>query len=310
MAALSKKFDTLGVHAVKNSFVVCEMCEDSHNDAIIQSYGASLRNLETQVGQLANSIINRPQDALPSDTQVNPKGKEHCNVVTLRSGNEVDGVNEKSIESSKEHLDDDKVIVEKEVKVEKTDNGQAKNQGNSQANYPPPPFPQRLKKQKLDEQIQKFLNVFNKLYINILFAKDLENMTSYVKFLKDILTNQRKLEDFETVALIEKCSAIIQNKLPTKLKDLGSFSITCTIGRFKFTKALCDLGAVVSIMPLSITKKLGLNEIQPTIVSLQLTNRTIKYPVGIIEEVLVKVGHLYIPVDFIVLRWKKIWKFL
>ncbi|XP_017973115.1 PREDICTED: uncharacterized protein LOC108661374 [Theobroma cacao] len=347
VATLSKKFDTLGVHAVKNSFVVCEMCGDSHSsdqcsynstslqfvgnfnrnhpnfswnnnagpfnlnpimppsfqqqarppilekksqveelllqymsktDALIQSYGASLRNLETKVGQLVNSFNNRPQGALLSDTQVNPKGKEHCNAITLRIGKEVEGVSRKSIESSKQHVHDDKAIVEKEIKVEKTDNGQAKNQGDSQAIYPPPPFPQRLKRQKLDKQFENFLNVFKKLHINILFAEPLENMPSYVKFLKDILTKKRKLEDFETVALIEE---------------------------FKFAKALCDLGASVSIMPLSIAKKIRLKEIQPTTVSLQLANRTIRYPVGIIEDVLVKVGHLYIPMDFIMLKMKE-----
>ncbi|WRX11178.1 Aspartic peptidase [Theobroma cacao] len=130
-------------------------------------------------------------------------------------------------------------------------------------------------------------------------------MPSYVKFLKDILTKKRKLEDFEIVALTEECCALIQNKLPPKLKDLGSFSIPYIVGGFKFTKALCDLGAGVSIMPLSIAKKLGRNEMQPTTVSLQLAYRTIKYPIGIIKDVLVKVGHLYIPVDFIVLEMEE-----
>ncbi|WRX27887.1 Retrotransposon gag domain - like 10 [Theobroma cacao] len=306
VAALSKKIDTMGVHAVQNS--ICEMCGDGHSNdlwpsnsnlnvppsfqqqsrppipekksqveelilqymsktnAIIQSYGASLRNLETQMGQLANSINSRPQGALPSDTQVNPKGKKHCNAVTLRSGKEVGEVNGKSIESSNEHIDDDNAIVEKEVEVEKTDNGQVKNQGNFEANYPPPPFPQRLKKQRLDKQFEKFLNVFKKLHINIPFVKALENMPRYVKFLKDILTKKRKLEDFKTVAFTDEC---------------------------------------VSIMPLSIAEKIRLNEIQPTTVSLQLAYRTIRYPVGIIEDVLVKVGHLYISVDFIVLEMEE-----
>ncbi|XP_017974470.1 PREDICTED: uncharacterized protein LOC108661551 [Theobroma cacao] len=112
-------------------------------------------------------------------------------------------------------------------------------------------------------------------------------MPSYVKFLKDILTKKRKLEDFETVALIEECNAIIQNELPPKLKDLGSFSIPC-VG--------------VSFMPLTTTRKLQLNKIQPTIVSLQLADKTIRYLVGIIEDILVKVGKLYIPMDFIMLE--------
>ncbi|WRX24307.1 hypothetical protein QQP08_016794 [Theobroma cacao] len=125
-------------------------------------------------------------------------------------------------------------------------------------------------------------------------------MPSYLKFLKDILTKKRKLEEFEIVALTEECSAIIQSKLPPKLKDPESFSIPCTIGGFKISKAFCDIGASVSIMPLSITKKLGFQEIQPITVTLQLADRTIRYPVGIIKDVLLKVGHLYISVDFIV----------
>ncbi|XP_017972866.1 PREDICTED: uncharacterized protein LOC108661346 [Theobroma cacao] len=130
-------------------------------------------------------------------------------------------------------------------------------------------------------------------------------MPSYVKFFKDILTEKRKLEDFETIALIEECSAILQNKLPPKLKNPRSFSIPCTIGRFKFFKTLCDLGASVLIMSLSIVEKIGLDEIQPTTVSLQLSDRKIKYPMEIIEDVLVKVGHLYIPMDFVVLEMEE-----
>ena len=59
-------------------------------------------------------------------------------------------------------------------------------------------------------------------------------MPSYVKFMKDILANKRKLSDYETVALSEECSAILQKKLPPKLKDLGSFTIPCAIGNSIF----------------------------------------------------------------------------
>ncbi|XP_058003932.1 uncharacterized protein LOC131180602 [Hevea brasiliensis] len=81
-------------------------------------------------------------------------------------------------------------------------------------------------------------------------------MHSYAKFLKEILSNKRKLEDYEIVAIIEECSALMQHKLPPKLKDLGSFSIPCHIGDTSIDKALCDLGASVSLMPLSICGKL------------------------------------------------------
>ncbi|XP_017970443.1 PREDICTED: uncharacterized protein LOC108660694 [Theobroma cacao] len=127
-------------------------------------------------------------------------------------------------------------------------------------------------------------------------------MPSYVKFLNDILTKKKKLEEFKIVALTEECSTIIQNKLPSKLKDLRSFSIPCTIGSFKISKALCDLGVSVSIMPLSIAKKLGPKELQPTTVTLHLANRSIRHLVRIIDDVLAQVRHMYILVDFIVLE--------
>ena len=78
----------------------------------------------------------------------------------------------------------------------------------------PIPYPQRLKKHKLDKQFTKYMEVFKKLHINILFADALEQMPSYVKFMKDILSQKRRLADFETVNLTKECSAILQRKLP------------------------------------------------------------------------------------------------
>ncbi|XP_010243912.1 PREDICTED: uncharacterized protein LOC104587856 [Nelumbo nucifera] len=103
------------------------------------------------------------------------------------------------------------------------------------------------------------------------------------------------------VKLNEECSAILQNKLPPKLKDPESFSISCTIENAKFEKALCDLGASINLMPYSIFKRLRLHELTPTTITLQLADRSIKYPRGIVEDVLVKVGNFIIPADFIVL---------
>ena len=93
-------------------------------------------------------------------------------------------------------------------------------------------------------------------------------MPSYVKFLKQILGNKRKLKDYETVKLNEECSSIILNKLPPNLKDPRSFTISCTIGNCHFDKVLCDLGASINLMPLLIMQKLGLEEPKPTNVSL------------------------------------------
>ena len=124
----------------------------------------------------------------------------------------------------------------------------------------PIPYPQRLKNNKLDKQFTKFMDVFKKwqMLCKIPFADALEQMPSYVKFMNDILSKKRILSDFETVNLTEECSAIIKRKLPHKLKDLGNFTIPCTIGNSIFERALCDLGASINLIPLSIFRRLGL----------------------------------------------------
>ena len=75
-------------------------------------------------------------------------------------------------------------------------------------------YPQYIKKNELDKQFTKFMEVFKKLDINIPFVDALEHMPSYVKFMKDILSRKRRLSDFETVNLIKECNVILQTKLP------------------------------------------------------------------------------------------------
>ena len=280
----------------------------------LQNQGAQLRNLEVQMGQMATMLSERPQGSLPSTLEVNPRGegKEHCKAITLRSGREVAAPGPPPVivtELKQSDQDEEKVNTEqkdgelpqpnsstrKQSEVEKVD------KPFSQDPIPFIPYPQRLRKSKLDKQFTKFMEVFKKLQINIPFADALEQMPTYVKFMKDILSKKRRLEEYETIALTEECSAIIQKKLPQKLKDPGSFTIPCTIGNAVFERALCDLGASINLMPLSIFRRLGLGEAKPTTVTLQLADRSLKHPRGIIEDVLVKVDKFIFPADFIVL---------
>ena len=115
------------------------------------------------------------------------------------------------------------------------------------------------------------------------------------------MLKKRRLRDYETVALSEECSAILQKKLPPKLKDPGSFTIPCAIGDAVFEKALCDLGVSSNLMPMLIFKKLNLGEACPTTVTLQLANRSLTHPRSIIEDVLVKVDKFIFLADFIIL---------
>jgi hypothetical protein len=98
----------------------------------------------------------------------------------------------------------------------------------------------------------------------------------------------------------EECSAAIANGLE-KQKDPGCPTIPCSVGSFNFEKALCDLGASVSVMPRDVFENLRL-PIEPTGICLELGDNSIRYPLGIAEDVPVKVGHHFIPVDFVVLE--------
>ena len=107
--------------------------------------------------------------------------------------------------------------------------------------------------------------------------------------------------EYEIVALSKECSAILQKKLPTKLKDPGSFTILCAIGNAIFERALCYLGASINLMPWLIFKKWNLGETRSTTITLQLENSSLTHPCGIIEDVLVKMDKFIFPVDFIIL---------
>ena len=162
-------------------------------------------------------------------------------------------------------------------------------------------FPQRFRKTKLDEQFAHFLNMFKKLKINFPFTDALAQMPNYVKFMKEIMSNKKKLEAYGIVNLTKNCSAVIQRKLPKKLKDLGSFNIPCIIGEHTFSKTLCDLRESINLMPFSVAKNLNLGQNTPTALSLQMVDRSLTFPKGIIEDVLVKVDKFIFLVDFVVL---------
>ena len=93
--------------------------------------------------------------------------------------------------------------------------------------------------------------------------------------------------------------------IPEKCKDPGTFCIPCIIGNSKFENAMLDLGASVSVMPLSIFNSLSLGPLQPTSVVIQLENRSVAHSTGLIEDVLVRVGELIFPVDFYVLNMEE-----
>ena len=265
---------------------------------------ASLKNLETQVGQLALNMPNQNKGTFPSDTQKNPKDYM---AIQLRSGKDLSS-NRKT--ERKEETEAEKEETEKkeeknsQIEQMKGSNDQKKKEG-VPAYAPAVPFPQRLQKSRREEQFSKFLDLFKKIEINIPFAEVISQMPLYAKFLKEVLSKKRKIAEEGIVNLTATCSAIIQQKLPAKMKDPSSFTIPCSIGQYEFKKALCDSRASINLMPLSIVQRLSLGELTPTAITLQMADRSMAQPEGILEDVLVKVGKFIFPVDFVIMQMEE-----
>ncbi|CAM8923873.1 unnamed protein product [Rhodiola kirilowii] len=138
---------------------------------------------------------------------------------------------------------------------------------------PPIPFPQRLKGARRDKEFMQFVDKVRTLYIMMPFTDAITQIPTYAQFMKEIMSGKRKIDGTENVALSEECSAATHQPMPPELQDSWSFSIPCDIGGIIVRRALCDLGASVSII----------------------------LPRGILKDVPVKVKNLYFPADFIVL---------
>ncbi|GJV45529.1 DNA-directed DNA polymerase [Tanacetum coccineum] len=135
------------------------------------------------------------------------------------------------------------------------------------------PFPRRLRKEKEEAQQKKFLKNLKQLHINLPFIEALAQMPKYAKFRKGLLTNKARLEKACTIIMNERCSAMLLNKLLSKEKDLGSFTIPYNIGQLHIDNVLVDLGASISLIPYTMYGKLGLGEPTAIRMSLELADR-------------------------------------
>ena len=115
-------------------------------------------------------------------------------------------------------------------------------------------------------------------------------------------TTKRPLSTTEVIKLMEECNATILNTSPIKKKDPGCPTIDCSIGSQNFENALCDLGASVSVMPKKVFDKINYSMLTPTSMCFQLADQSVRYPIGIDENILVKIQNFFVPVDFVVLN--------
>ncbi|GJW52609.1 reverse transcriptase domain-containing protein [Tanacetum coccineum] len=170
------------------------------------------------------------------------------------------------------------------------------------------PFPSRRnderRKEKANDQIEKFYEIFRDLSFEISFTDALMLMPKFATTLKTLIGNKEKLSELARTPLNENCSAVILNKLPKKLGDPGRFLIPCEFTGITTCNALADLGASINLMPYSVWKSLSLPELTPTCMTLELADRSITEPIGIAEDVFVNVGKFQFPADFVVVDFE------
>ncbi|GJY93456.1 reverse transcriptase domain-containing protein [Tanacetum coccineum] len=166
------------------------------------------------------------------------------------------------------------------------------------------PYPSRRnderRREKANDQIEKFNKIFKDLSFEISLTDALILMPKFSSTLKALIGNKEKLSEMARTPLNEHCSAVILNKLPEKLGDPDKFLIQCDFPGMDECLALANLGASINLIPLSVWKMLSLPELTPTCMTLELADRSITQPIGIAEDVDVKIGKFKFPADFVV----------
>ncbi|RDX64370.1 hypothetical protein CR513_57080, partial [Mucuna pruriens] len=260
-----------------------------------QNMTATIQDLKTQIGQLANTVRQMQSvgsSNLPSQTIPNPRG--NASVVTLRSGKELPQPTLQQLPRPAEA--DSEPNADLQSRPETT---------------VPLPFPSRTTSARKLESDEELLKMFCKVEINIPLLDAIKQVPKYAKFLKELCVHKRRKikgskEIGGVVSALTKNEAITAGAptLPKKCRDPGIFSVPCTIGECTFADAMLDLGASINVMPASIYRSLNFGDLEPTGMTIQLANRSIVQPLGVLEDVLVQVNELIFPTDFYVLDMK------
>jgi hypothetical protein len=251
-----------------------------------------MKMLETQVGQLVGRLTGN-EGNIPRQ----PKGLEIAKAIQTRSGKETEDPEHSAGARKPKPSAETEEFAKEEVTEIVTEEPEFEMSGEDTKI---PQLNPRYFRGKLDNHFEKFVEIVRRLSINMSLLDALQ-VPTYSRYFKDIFANKYEIAILvDHVKMSEQCSATIANGLE-KQKDLGCPTIPCSVGSFKFEKALCDLGESVSVMPRYVFEKLRL-PLGPTGMCLELGDNSIRYPLGITEDVPVKVGHHFTPVDFVVLE--------
>ncbi|GJS55269.1 reverse transcriptase domain-containing protein [Tanacetum coccineum] len=285
-------------------------------------FKTSMTNQNNEIKNMLSNFlqIQSPSGSgsLPSNTVANPRGD--VKAITTRSGVSYDGPTipptpsplpkevERETEATKDKVQNTSLESTAHVQPPVVQDPIPEPEVAPKPNPKPSiPYPSRLNDQKLREkannQMLKFLQIFQKLHFDISFADALLHMPKFASTFKSLLSNKEKLFELANTPLNENCSAVLLKQLPEKLGDPGKFLIPCDFPELDECLALANLGASINLMPLSMWKKLSLPELTSTRMTLKLADQSVTHPKGVAEDVFVKVETFYFLADFVVVDY-------
>ncbi|GKE06664.1 reverse transcriptase domain-containing protein, partial [Tanacetum coccineum] len=251
-------------------------------ETVAKNHQASIQNLETKFDRLVDKQSGRPSGSLPINQ--NDQQNDSETLINFNSNDE----------------------DEEPTPQPKTQNPKPVKETPLPKPYKPKIlYPQRLRKEKMEAKYGKFLDMIHTVRINVPLIDVSTEMPNYGKFLKELISNKHKIEQISAAFLSDESSAMIQNKVPPKLGDPGSFLIPCNFDKTFSFNTLADLGASINLMPYSLYAKLSLETLKPTQMSVILADRSFQYPVRIAKNMLVEVGKFTFHVNFVILEMEE-----
>ncbi|XP_048599844.1 uncharacterized protein LOC125579965 [Brassica napus] len=246
-----------------------------------------MRQMDIQIAQTAESV-KRQQGTLPGKTDKNPK---ECITVELRSGKQLSepereptvGTNSPEPEQPAEAV---RPIPEHVSAREYT---------------PKVPYPVPAKATRKDREEMKCRKMLEDLTVRLPLMDAIQMIPSMRSFMKGLISGKIS-EESEFMTISKECSEVLQNRQIKKQGDPGKFVLSIHIGKTVFSSSLVDLGSSVNLMPYSVARRLGYTHFKPTWMSLVFAYRSVKSPVGILEDLQVKFGNTSVPADFVVLE--------
>ncbi|XP_048615576.1 uncharacterized protein LOC106373817 [Brassica napus] len=274
-----------------------------------------MRQMDIQIAQTAESV-KRQQGTLPGKTDKNLK---ECNAVQLRSGKQLFDPGkrrfttaEKGKQKESEQLPANTPAVERNTEPAVGTSSPGPEQPAEAVRPIPEVVPPReyipkvpylvpAKATRKDREEIKCRKMLEDLTVRLPLMDAIQMMPSMRSFMKGLISGKIS-EESEFMTVSKECSAVLQNRQIKKQGDPGKFVLSIHIGKTVLACSLVDLGSSVNLMPYSVARRLGYTNFKPTKISLVFADRSVKSPVGILEDLQVKVGNTSVPADFFVLE--------